>query len=644
MKKICLFLLLFAQTALCQDNNISDSLLKDLSAQKTDTGKLKTLSELTFFYATNNPQLALKYAQEQKVIADKVNIPKFSANAFNDLAIVQYYMGNYAEALVNNKQALAIRETLGNKRLLVSSLNKIALVYEEWGKYDTAATYQFKILKLAEELKDETFTGITYNNLGYLFKNLRNYTQSNLYARQALAIALKTNNKGQIARAYGNIAGIFENLKQYDSAIFYFSKTLPILVEQDDRLGLANIYNDIGVVYRKSKDNAAALSSYRKAYDLATKLGNKADAAFYATNIGAVLIELREYSEAFRYFSAARDTALPENNLKVLKLAYNGLSNYYFLQGRPDSGLYYQAMHQTVVDSMYSGRTTKQIAELQTQYETEKKEQKITLLNKENTIQKLTISNHRIFIWVGIFLFLLAGAFAFLLHNRNKIKQEARLQKEVMRQQEMATEAVIEAEEHERSRIARDLHDGVGQMMSAAKMNLSFAGEHIKAGTEEKIAFDKALILVDESCKEVRAVSHNMMPNALIKTGLASAVRNFINNIESPSLKVQLYTEGLNESINKNTESVLYRVLQECVNNVVKHSGASNLDIALIKDESGINATIEDNGKGFDTTDTKKFDGIGLDNMQKRISFLKGTIEWQSSPGAGTLVAIYVPG
>jgi two-component system NarL family sensor kinase len=236
---------------------------------------------------------------------------------------------------------------------------------------------------------------------------------------------------------------------------------------------------------------------------------------------------------------------------------------------------------------------------------------------------------------VGLLLACLA--FSYLLYNRSKIKQQAILQQTVMRQQKLAMEAVIEAEEKKRKRIARDLHNGVGQMMSAAQMNLSLLEKHINFYSSEK-----AVALVDESCREVRSVSHNMMPNALIKTGLASAVRAFIEQIETPYLKVQVYTESLNETINKNTETVLYRVLQARVNNVVKHSGGTNLDIALIKDESGINTTIEDKGKGFNTNDKNKFTGIGLDNIQKRIDFLKGTIEWQSSPGAGTLVAVYV--
>ena len=622
---------------------MADSLLKDLATQKTDTGKIKTLSELSFFYATNNPALSLKYANEQKQIAEKVNIPKFTANAYNDIAIAQYYSGDYGPALQNNKAALAIRETLGSKALLVSSLNKIAIIYQELGKYDTAAVYQFKILKLAEELGDESFIGITFNNLSFLFEKMQQFDKSATFGRKALSLANKTGDKGQMARAFGNIAGIYERKKMYDSAISYYNTSIKLLAEENDLEGLATAYNDLGFVYRENNNTPAGLEAYKKAYDISVQMGNESSKAFYAANIGSVFLEMKKSDEAFNYLKQAQKNAEPNNNLSVLKIAFKGLSNYYYLKNQQDSGMHYESLYQTVVDSIYSSTSSKQINELQAQYETEKKEQQINLLNKENTIQKLIIGKSRIFIGITIGLLIAGLAFSYLLYNRYKIKQQAALQQEVMHQQELATEAVIEAEENERKRIARDLHDGVGQMMSAARMNLSLLEDHISLNPTEKAAYEKAVALVDESCKEVRTVSHNMMPNALIKTGLASAVRAFIEQIETPSLKVQLYTEGLNESINKNTETVLYRILQECVNNVIKHAAASNLDIALIKDESGINATIEDNGKGFNTKYKNNFTGIGLDNIQKRIDFLKGTIEWQSSPGAGTLVALHIP-
>lgn len=643
MRIALLFFLLLPLSLSAQPDPVADSLLNDLAKQNTDTGKIKTLSELAFFYANNDLKASLKYAAEEKVLADKVRIPVFTANALNDLAIAQYYSGNYAEALQNNRTALAIREKLNDKSLVVSSLNKIALIYQDLGNYDSAAIYQFRLLRLAEELKNDVFIAKTQGNIGYLYDMMKQYDKSEKYARLSLSLAKQLDDKGLMARAYSNMASSFGNRKNYDSAIYFYKLALPLFKEENDISAVASMSNDLGFVYRQSGRDAEGLAAYRRAYDGAGELGNTNDQALYAANMAQVMMDLHQYDEAFKYLSFAKDTGEPINNLNVLKTAYIGLSNYYLLRNNADSGFKYQHLYENVIDSIFAGESLKQITESDAKYQAEKKEQEISLLNKENTIQKLSLSRNKILLGIAIGIILAGFGFGFLLYNRNKLKQNARLQEEVMRQQEIATEAVIEAEENERKRIARDLHDGVGQMMSAAKMNLSLLEENIKMNDDDKAAFDKAVLLVDESCREVRSVSHNMMPNALIKSGLASAVRTFIDQIESPALKVQLYTEGLNESLNKNTETVLYRVLQECVNNVIRHAKASNLDIALIKDESGINATIEDNGKGFDTSDKSKFSGIGLDNMQKRISFLKGTIEWQSSPGAGTLVAIHVP-
>ena len=134
-----------------------------------------------------------------------------------------------------------------------------------------------------------------------------------------------------------------------------------------------------------------------------------------------------------------------------------------------------------------------------------------------------------------------------------------------------------------------------------------------------------------------------MMPNALLKLGLSSAVKEFVDKIDHHVLKVNLYSEGLNERMDSNIETVLYRVIQECVNNVIKHSSANQLDISLIRDEDGISATIEDNGVGFNPQLKPTADGIGLKNIIARVKYLKGHVDFDSSPGKGTLVAIHVP-
>jgi signal transduction histidine kinase len=215
---------------------------------------------------------------------------------------------------------------------------------------------------------------------------------------------------------------------------------------------------------------------------------------------------------------------------------------------------------------------------------------------------------------------------------------------ELMKQQELAVKAVLEAEENERQRIAKDLHDGVGQMMSVAKMNLSaFESDISFNGSDQKQSFEKIIQLVDESCKEIRTVSHIMMPNALLKNNLGAAIHDFVDKLDNKTLQVHVDTEGLEERLDSNIETVLYRVIQECVTNVIKHAGATSLDISLIRDKDGISGTIEDNGKGFDISDKEKFEGIGLRNIITRIEYLKGTVDFDSKPGSGTLVAIHVP-
>jgi signal transduction histidine kinase len=274
---------------------------------------------------------------------------------------------------------------------------------------------------------------------------------------------------------------------------------------------------------------------------------------------------------------------------------------------------------------------------MQARYETEKKERTI-----EQQQVRIRTQN---FLFAGIvILVVLSGLLIYSLYKRYRLRQETHLKTELMKQQEHAAKAVIEAEEEERQRIAKDLHDGVGQMMSAAKMNLSALESEVQfSDQEQKNSLDKIIQLVDESCKEVRQVSHNMMPNVLMKKNLAAAIADFIDKLDKKKLQVHLYTERLEDRLDSGVETVLYRVIQESVNNVIRHSGATELDISITRDKEGIHATIEDNGSGFDINDKEKREGIGLKNITTRVEYLKGTVDFDSAPGRGTVVGLFIP-
>jgi signal transduction histidine kinase len=290
-----------------------------------------------------------------------------------------------------------------------------------------------------------------------------------------------------------------------------------------------------------------------------------------------------------------------------------------------------------VKDSLVNASSEASIAEMEVVYDTEKKQQEITL-------QKAQLSKKNFILVGSVLLFIAFILLGISYYRRIRLQQKAKLQTEIMKQQNLASRAIINAEEEERKRIARDLHDGVGQLMSAARMNLSAFATKANLDTgSQKDTLDKIITLVDEGCREIRQVSHEMIPNVLMKRSLASAIQDFLDKIDHKDLAINLSVDGLDERIDLNTETVLYRVIQESVNNAIKHADARNLDISIFRDKDGISATIEDNGKGFDPDQQKENDGIGLKNIRTRVEYLKGTVDIDSAPGRGTVVSLHIP-
>jgi signal transduction histidine kinase len=195
--------------------------------------------------------------------------------------------------------------------------------------------------------------------------------------------------------------------------------------------------------------------------------------------------------------------------------------------------------------------------------------------------------------------------------------------------------------ETERSRLAKDLHDGVGGLLSGIKLTLNSVAVNVPE--KNTLLFNKANNQLDNAIREMRRVAHNMMPEALLKFGLGEAIHDFCDGINESNLVKMKYTQiGSLESLDKSTEIVLYRIIQELTNNALKHSGAKNIFIQINKHPKGFTITIEDDGKGFDTAGTAG-GGQGLKNVQSRINYLKGSYDIKSEKGNGTSINIEIP-
>jgi two-component system, NarL family, sensor kinase len=563
----------------------------------TDTAGINRLINYCFKHRDEQTEKCIQFSMVTLERSAAVNYNEGRARSITNLGAMQSIKANYSAALQHYFEAITIWETLNNKRGVMLAKNNIGEVYGYLKKNDLQYQYLNEALAIADENNFNDGKALTKQNLSIYYASKNDF--KNAFTTQMYAVLLfeKQGKMSEAALGYSN-AGAYKFFSgNLDSALFYYEKAKVIGENLNDTRVLTMSYANIAEVYENKNKTAEAITNYNKCIELAK----------------------------------------PAKLKEQLLFCYGQLSGVYQKKGDYPLSLQFIKLQQAVKDSILNIASSKNINELQTKYETARKEQQIQQQQFE-----ITKKNY----WIGgvTGLLLLSALLGYSYYKRNRLKQVQKMQAEIMRQQDMATKAIIEAEENERKRIAGDLHDGVGQTMSAAKMNLSSIESRLDfKNDDDKIAFEKIINLVDESCKEVRSVSHNMMPNALLKSGLSSAVKEFIEKIDSRILKVNLFSEGLNERLDSNVETVLYRIIQECVNNVIKHSGANELDISLIKDADGIAATIEDNGKGFTVNAKQEGEGIGLKNIKTRIEYLKGTVDFDSAPGKGTLVAIHVP-
>ncbi len=587
----------FLQLAVFAQDTTIDSLRATIGRTTNDNAKLKAYILLTGKLSLISFNETIKVGEEGLLIASLLNDSVSYAELTRYLGMANYFKGDYEKAAGYYFTATDIYERRNMDKQLATVINDIAKLYRKTRDLKRAAAIYERALQLYRNLNDSSGMQMVLNESGVVFEYQGNYEEAIRRYKSSLQLAMLLNDEAGKSWCYSFMAGAYALQSKFDLAEDYNLRSLAIRQKLKDTFALTLSYADMGVMYGS---------------------WNKYERAVYYLEESSKLAERMEFRE------------LLSNN-------YAELSRIANITGDYKKALDYYTWHTQLKDSIFNAQKTRQIEELGTLYETNKKEQQIQV--QQLTIKKQTT---QIFLILGFVAF--AAVISYLLYNRYSWKQQVKLQTEILKQQELAAQSILEAEEKERTRIAKDLHDGIGQMMSAARMNLSsfYNTAKIEDGDQSK-SLVNIIQLVDDSCKEVRAVSHSMMPSALLNKGLPDAVEELTGKISSKELQVSFHSEGFSERLNTTTETILFRVIQECINNSIKHAEAGTLDISLIYDNDGISVTIEDNGKGFSNELQQNENGMGLSNIRSRIRFLKGTVDIDSSPGNGTLVAIHVP-
>jgi signal transduction histidine kinase len=305
-------------------------------------------------------------------------------------------------------------------------------------------------------------------------------------------------------------------------------------------------------------------------------------------------------------------------------------------------------------DSLNQDNSKKAVAEIESKYQAAEKDKEIIQLNSDKKIQALAIlqkSTLNYFLIGSIAVLLFAGFVGIrnIRHRQRLSKQQDELQQHRINELEkdkqlVAVDSMLKGQEDERSRLAKDLHDGLGGLLSGVKFSLSNMKDNLIITPDNMAVFERSLDMIDTSIKELRRVAHNMMPEMLVKFGLDEALKEYCNTINATNLLVVKYQSiGMNTRIEKTSEIIIYRIVQELLNNILKHAGATEVFVQFIKEDERLSVIVEDNGKGFDTSLLKNNKGAGITSMQSRVDYLKGQLDINSEPGKGTLVNIEFP-
>ena len=655
MKKQLIVLYLFLGIGFrsqSQEKKIIDS-LQTVLLSASDTTRIKILNELCWQSRTSSPKNAFIYGRQALRLASSLNFEPGLAQAHNDLGILYYDKRDYHAALEHYHKALQIRKKRNDKLGIAAIYNKIGLIQESQGNLKAALESQLKCLQLYKSLGASNGLAQTLNNVAVIHQAAGNLHLALPYLHQSLALQKKINDQEGYAATLSNLAAIYEKQHNLDQAIAYNEKALATLRRLHNPEYMAGVLHNLAILYLKTSQPEKSLEFAREACQIRQQLGDKKGLS------GVLLTQSRYY---FMNRQLAKATTLCQQAQELASRIEAGpeLSEALSLQARilASSKNYPEAyntllQYTTLQDSLTRRNLNNQLQEIQDRYENNRVADQLALLNRQKQLQELKIKNQELQLSKGrnqlkliSLAFVAVVIIALFLFNRMRLKQRIRQKLNQLDQQKQRSLAIMDAEEKERKRIGTEIHDGLGQLLSIARLNLSGLQEELPRATEmQEQLLRNAIQVLDEAYKEIRTISHNLNTDPLRQQGLVRAIRNLTEPLsQTGRYKIDLETIGLQEEpVPPIIEKVVYRVIQECLNNILKHAGATHIGLQLIRHETELTVMIEDNGKGFDQQFPDTNSGIGLDNIRSRIEYLNGSVHIDSAVNRGTIIFLEIP-
>ena len=577
---------------------------------KYSIGEMKSLNvKGNVLQRKQETDAALPFYQQALKIAEQLNDKKGKAIAVNNIAILHTDKTEYAKALELYQEATELEIELGDSTGIAEGYNNIGVIYFYMGDVPKTAEYLEKSILIEEKLGNTAILKKGYINLGAILEYQKDYAKALDYYTRAYARSKSLNDVKEMGICLHNMGGMLMSLGRYEEAEARINEAIDIKVKLGDSKGLATTYINVGLLYQNRQNYARAEEFYKKALDLAKQCG-----------AGEV------FKQAHKYLAGLKE------QLGEFKLA-----------------LMYERQFNMIQDSLFSQEKAIQVSELEVKYQSAEKERENLKLRaevaeeaKENADKDLRISKRNNWI-IGISggaVVVVLGLLAMMQLKARRLRLEKERALAAERQHGM--EQLINGVEEERRRIARDLHDGVGQQISGIKLAVQNLAHHESTATHLVETLSSLNQLLQDAGDDVRRISHQMMPKVLVEFGLVPALEDLFKKVFSGTeITCDFDHFNIDERLSNTVEVTLFRVAQELVANILKHAQATSVSAQLYVLDGQLIFSIEDNGVGM--PQDLKGDGHGLSNIRTRLQMVNGQIEISSGTNGGTIFGIRLP-
>lgn len=645
---------LLAQTAYGQGSSTAytDSLRAIVNKPNPDSASVTALMQLQrYFFERGQYDSTLNYAQQARRLTAQLKDEKASARAHYNMGMTYTNLARYDSARFYLDAVLGYWPVVQDTVLQVSAYNALGILSNYQSDYESAVEYLLEAEALIDQSSSAEVRNLFPQILSGISRNLiaeKQYVRGIEYAKKALRIRnYPTEGRYrvilhlEITDAYLKLKNTTLAKAHLDSAVF-FNQSLNNMV-------ISNfVFMNEGNYHQAMQDHTKAFIAYQEAYRLCKQIRNDYLIATAAGSLANACYLTGRYDEAIQYANEVIALGKPLKQYDDVAGSYDVLKRVATSRGEFKNALQYAELHKIYVDSNTNAETQKRILGLESRYQHQKREQELATLKSESTLRELeTVRSNRMYLIAGIsavaLIIILIIYSGYSRQKQTLAEKERKLQEDRVKflerqQQVVSLQSMINGQETERTRIAKDLHDGLGGVFSTIKMYFNSL-HHEQPALREQELFQKSYTLVNDASEEIRRIAHNMMPEVLMKMGLVNALKDLCANISAGKLlQVKLEVHGMDKRLNTTTEIMLFRIMQELLNNIIKHAQATEAIIQFVRDGNRLSVQVEDNGRGFNTSEADKNKNMGMENIQSRVAYLNGKLSIDSQHNVGTTV------